>query len=111
MLVLPFGTHIFLTIRLGFIQKYLGRAIRLSFQQEVEDTRCEPFRSPDPCAGCHHRHRQHRRRSYRRPVLRRRRQGLMAVPNLISLILLSKVIIKETKDYLWAGDLDREVKW
>lgn len=38
MLVLPFGTHIFLTIRLGFIQKYLGRAIRLSFQQEVEDT-------------------------------------------------------------------------
>ena len=30
MLVLLFGTHLFLTFRLGFIQKYIGKAIKLS---------------------------------------------------------------------------------
>ncbi len=33
--------------------------------------------------------------------------GLMAVPNLISLIALSGVIVKETKEYLWDGNLDK----
>lgn len=32
--------------------------------------------------------------------------GLMAIPNLISLILLSKVIVGETRKYLWDGDLE-----
>ena len=34
--------------------------------------------------------------------------ALMAVPNLISLLLLSKVIAKETQHYLWDGNLDEE---
>jgi AGCS family alanine or glycine:cation symporter len=29
MLVLLFGTHLFLTFRLGFIQKYISKAIKL----------------------------------------------------------------------------------
>lgn len=33
LLVLLCGTHLFLTFRLGFIQKHLGRAIRLSFSK------------------------------------------------------------------------------
>ncbi|MCX5770718.1 MAG: sodium:alanine symporter family protein [Candidatus Hydrogenedentes bacterium] len=36
MLVLLFGTHIFLTIRLRFIQRYIGRGIRLSLQRSTE---------------------------------------------------------------------------
>lgn len=34
--------------------------------------------------------------------------ALMAIPNLISLVLLSGVIVKETRKYLWEGDLDRD---
>jgi AGCS family alanine or glycine:cation symporter len=33
--------------------------------------------------------------------------GLMAVPNLVSLLALSGVIVAETRLYLWNGDLDR----
>nr|WP_300090993.1 sodium:alanine symporter family protein [Sedimentibacter sp.] len=33
--------------------------------------------------------------------------GLMAIPNLISLIALSSVIVSETKEYLWDGNLDK----
>ena len=33
--------------------------------------------------------------------------GLMAVPNLISLLALSGVAVAETRSYLWEGDLDR----
>lgn len=36
MLVLLFGTHLFLTVRLGFIQRYIGRAIRLSWTRSDE---------------------------------------------------------------------------
>jgi AGCS family alanine or glycine:cation symporter len=36
MIVLLFGTHLFLTVRLGFIQRYLGKAIRLSFSRGPE---------------------------------------------------------------------------
>ena len=36
LLLLLFGTHIFLTIRLRFIQRYLGVAIRLSLQRSKE---------------------------------------------------------------------------
>src|SRR3972149_10188328 len=36
LLVLLVGTHVFLTIRLRFIQRFLGRAIRLSFQRAPE---------------------------------------------------------------------------
>ena len=32
--------------------------------------------------------------------------GLMAIPNLIALILLSPVIVSETKKYLWNDNLD-----
>lgn len=34
MLVLLMGTHIFLTIRLGFIQRFIGLAIKLSFKKD-----------------------------------------------------------------------------
>lgn len=33
--------------------------------------------------------------------------ALMAVPNLISLLLLSKVLVKDTHRYLWLGNLER----
>jgi AGCS family alanine or glycine:cation symporter len=33
--------------------------------------------------------------------------AMMAIPNLISLLLLSGVIVKETRKYLWEGNLDR----
>jgi len=36
--------------------------------------------------------------------------GLMAIPNLISLLLLSGVIVKETKHYLWENRLEEEAK-
>ena len=32
--------------------------------------------------------------------------GLMAIPNLISLIVLSGVIVSETRQYLWNDNLD-----
>jgi AGCS family alanine or glycine:cation symporter len=32
--------------------------------------------------------------------------ALMAIPNLLSLILLSGVIVAETRHYLWSGQLD-----
>ncbi len=36
--------------------------------------------------------------------------GLMAIPNLISLLLLSGVIVKETKHYLWENRLEETAK-
>ncbi len=36
--------------------------------------------------------------------------ALMAIPNLISLLLLSGVAVKETKKYLWEGNLDKHGK-
>ncbi len=36
LLVLLFGTHIFLTLRLRLIQRYIGRAIKLSFSRDHE---------------------------------------------------------------------------
>ncbi len=36
--------------------------------------------------------------------------ALMALPNLLSLLLLSGVIARETKHYLWDGNLDKEDK-
>jgi len=36
MLVLLMGTHIFLTFRLGFVQKYIFRAIKISFSKNKE---------------------------------------------------------------------------
>jgi AGCS family alanine or glycine:cation symporter len=33
--------------------------------------------------------------------------GLMAVPNLVSLLVMSRVVADETRAYLWEGDLDR----
>lgn len=36
--------------------------------------------------------------------------ALMAIPNLISLLLLSGVLVKETNKYLWSGKLDEHEK-
>ena len=36
LLVLLFGTHIFLTIRLKFIQRFIGKAIKISFSRKKE---------------------------------------------------------------------------
>ena len=36
LLILLFGTHLYLTIRLRFIQRYIGKAIRLSFRRTSE---------------------------------------------------------------------------
>ena len=32
--------------------------------------------------------------------------ALMAIPNLVSLLFLSGVIVRETRKYLWEGDID-----
>jgi len=32
--------------------------------------------------------------------------ALMAIPNLVSLILLSRIIVNETRVYLWSENLD-----
>lgn len=32
--------------------------------------------------------------------------ALMAIPNLISLLLLTRVLVKETNKYLWSNKLD-----
>lgn len=34
--------------------------------------------------------------------------AMMAIPNLVAMLLLSGVIVKETKEYLWDGNLDKE---
>ena len=36
--------------------------------------------------------------------------ALMAIPNLISLVFLSGIIVSETRKYLWSGQLDREME-
>ena len=36
LLILLFGTHIYLTIRLHFIQRYIGKGIRLSLARSRE---------------------------------------------------------------------------
>jgi AGCS family alanine or glycine:cation symporter len=36
LLILLFGTHLYLTVRLRFVQRYLGTAIRLSFRRDRE---------------------------------------------------------------------------
>jgi AGCS family alanine or glycine:cation symporter len=36
LIVLLFGTHLYLTVRLGFIQRYIPRMIRISFQKDPE---------------------------------------------------------------------------
>ena len=38
LLILLVGTHILLTVRLGFIQRYIGTAIRISFKRSKEGT-------------------------------------------------------------------------
>ena len=35
--------------------------------------------------------------------------ALMAIPNLISLLCLSGIIVQETKKYLWDGQLDKDM--
>ena len=62
MLILLFGTHIYLTIRLRFIQRYVGKAIRLSVKRSQEGTgRHQSVRRPDDGAGGDDRHGQYRR--------------------------------------------------
>jgi len=33
--------------------------------------------------------------------------GLMAIPNLISLLVLNRVLVRETREFLWKGNLDK----
>ena len=35
--------------------------------------------------------------------------ALMAIPNLLSLLFLSGVLVKETREYLWKGQLDKDM--
>jgi AGCS family alanine or glycine:cation symporter len=35
--------------------------------------------------------------------------ALMAIPNLLSLLFLSGVLVSETRKYLWEGELDKEM--
>jgi alanine or glycine:cation symporter, AGCS family len=33
--------------------------------------------------------------------------GLMAIPNLISLLVLNRILVRETREFLWEGNLDK----
>ena len=35
--------------------------------------------------------------------------ALMAIPNLVSLLLLNGIIVHETRKYLWRGRLDKDM--
>ena len=35
--------------------------------------------------------------------------ALMAIPNLLSLLFLSGILVKETREYLWKGQLDKDM--
>ena len=35
--------------------------------------------------------------------------ALMAIPNLLSLLFLSGIIVQETRKYLWEGNLDMDM--
>ena len=35
--------------------------------------------------------------------------ALMAIPNLLSLLFLSGILVSETRKYLWNGQLDRDM--
>jgi AGCS family alanine or glycine:cation symporter len=37
LIILLFGTHLFLTFRPGFIQRYIWRAIKLTFQARIPE--------------------------------------------------------------------------
>lgn len=37
--------------------------------------------------------------------------GLMAIPNLIALLLLSNIVVKETRTYLWDGNIDASARF
>ena len=66
LLILLVGTHLYLTVRLRFIQRYIGLAIRLSFKRTTRGRgRREPLRGPHHGARGDHRHGQHRRRGHR----------------------------------------------
>ena len=36
--------------------------------------------------------------------------ALMAIPNLLSLLFLSGILVKETREYLWKGQLDKDME-
>ena len=36
--------------------------------------------------------------------------ALMAIPNLLCLLFLSNVIVKETREYLWNKQLDKDME-
>ena len=56
LIILLFGTHIFMTIRTGFIQKDIFKAIRLD-QGSGRGRRCLPVRRADDSAFFHDRYR------------------------------------------------------
>ena len=59
LIILLFGTHIFMTIRTGFIQKDIFKAIRLSVTKDPDarGRRCLPVRRADDSAFFHDRYR------------------------------------------------------
>ncbi|WP_443661729.1 alanine:cation symporter family protein [Clostridium sp.] len=103
LIVLLFGTHLFLTFRLKFIQKYIFKAIKISVTKDDFGKRAiVPYKilwvifvfvgSVFSLSLVWD--------------LADLFNGLMAIPNLIALILLSPVIVSETKKYLWDDNLD-----
>ena len=74
MLVLLLGTHLFLTIRLKFIQRHIGLGIKLSVSRDKDAAGdVSQFGGSVDGSGGHHRHGQHRRRGDGHRVGRARR--------------------------------------
>lgn len=104
LLILLLGTHVFLTVKLRFIQRYIFKGIRLSFSVQpnaIASIVHETFNVPRWITGL--------TMTTLTTVwsFADITNGLMATPNLISLLGLSGVIVSETRKYLWSGNLDQ----
>ena len=130
MLILLVGTHLYLTVRLRFIQRYLGHAIRISLQRGSEGAGdVSHFGALTPALvilGWSYYGEKAVEYLFGRKAIAPYRylwvlgvrlgsvvslqavwnfadlaNALMAVPNLISLIALAPVLVAETKTHLW----------
>ena len=84
MVVLLFGTHLFLTLRTGGIQRHLGKAIKMTLNRSSAGGDISNFSALMVAMA----------------ATVGTGNALMAIPNIISLLLLSGVVASETKKYL-----------
>lgn len=84
MIVLLFGTHLFLTFRTGGVQRHIGTAIKMTLSGSKAGGDISNFSALMVAMA----------------ATVGTGNALMAIPNIISLLLLSGVVASETKKYL-----------